>query len=59
MIYGQLPNKSPESKTRNFIKSVNADPLYHLNCWQVGRSRIVYDDVYYQTILLWKIVLIG
>jgi len=59
MIYGQLPGRSPESKSRNYVKSINADPLYHLNCLQINRSRIIYDDIYYQTILLSKIFLIG
>jgi hypothetical protein len=59
MRYGQLPGRSPEGKSRNYIKCVNADPLYHINCLQINKTKILYDDIYYQTILISKIFLIG
>lgn len=48
MIFGQLPGKSPEKKTRSVIKALNGNAVYNMSCLQLNKVRLVYDDTYYQ-----------
>lgn len=59
MIYGQLPNKSPERRNRNIIKTVNLVPLYHMTCRQLNQTHIQYDDIFYKSLNIEKVLLIG
>lgn len=58
MIFGQLPGKSPEKKTRSVIKALSGNAVYHLSCLQLNKMRLVYDDTYYQNCPVSKAVLI-
>lgn len=48
MIFGQLPGKSPEKRSRSVIKTLSGTAVYHMSCLQANRVRLVYDDTYYQ-----------
>lgn len=58
MIFGQLPGKSPEKRTRSVIKTLSGTAVYHMTCLQLNKVRLVYDDTYYQNCPVTKAVLI-
>jgi hypothetical protein len=59
MIFGQLPGRSPEGKTRSLVKAINQTPLYHMTCLQLSRLSLHYDDVLYQNSHVSKIIVMG
>lgn len=58
MIFGQLPGKSPEKRTRSVIKTLSGTAVYHMTCLQANRVRMVYDDTYYQNCPVNRVMLI-
>ena len=58
MIFGQLPGRSPEKRTRSVVKALSGNAVYHMSCLQLNRVRLVYDDTYYQNSPVTKAVMI-
>lgn len=59
MIHSQLPTRSPEGKARNYVKSVNCEPLYYMSCLQLGGTKLVYDDVTYRGVVVSRAIVVG